>query len=121
MPFFALRRIATFTGIIVLLGTAAAHAATEPAGFVPFAPDSIWNLPLRDDAPIAANSAGYVSYLTQSVHTAGIDVEGGAARQAFAAQLQHHAAIRRLCGSRAISRCTAHRSPRPRERTPHGP
>jgi hypothetical protein len=71
MPFFALRRIATFTGIIVLLGTAAAHAATEPAGFVPFAPDSTWNLPLRDDAPIAANSAGYVSYLTQSVHTAG--------------------------------------------------
>ncbi|HWD75967.1 MAG TPA: hypothetical protein VG371_12570 [Solirubrobacteraceae bacterium] len=71
MPFFALRRIAMFTGIIFVLGTAAAHAATEPAGFMPFAPDSIWNLPLRSDAPIAANSTGYDSYLTQSVRTAG--------------------------------------------------
>jgi hypothetical protein len=71
MPFFALRRIAALTGTLFLLGPAAAHAASEPAGFVPFAPDSIWNLPLRSDTPLASNSAGYVSYLAQSVKSSG--------------------------------------------------
>ena len=71
MPAFPLRRIATLTGLLSLLGTAAAHAATEPAGFLPFAADSVWNLRLRSDVPLAANSPGYVSALTQSVATQG--------------------------------------------------
>ena len=71
MPFSTPRRISALTGVLFLLGSGAAHAATQPAGFVPFAPDSIWNLPLRDDAPLASNSAGYVSFLTQSVATSG--------------------------------------------------
>ena len=71
MPPLALRHIAALTGTLFLLGTGAAHAATAPAGFVPFAPDSVWNLPLRSDAPLASNSAGYVSLLAQSVKTSG--------------------------------------------------
>jgi hypothetical protein len=71
MPHFPLRRLAALTGTVFLVASGAAHAATEPAGFVPFAPDSIWNLPVRSDAPLASNSAGYVSYLAQSVNTSG--------------------------------------------------
>jgi hypothetical protein len=48
-----------------------AHAATAPAGFRPFAPDSIWNLPVRDDAPLASGSAAQVRWLTGQVQTAG--------------------------------------------------
>ena len=43
--------------------SSAAHAASAPAGYRPFAPDSIWNLPLRADAPLDPNSAGYLSWL----------------------------------------------------------
>ena len=71
MPAFALRQIVILTGLLFMLAPATAHAATEPAGFLPFAPDSVWNLPIPSDAPLAANSAGYVSALTQSVAARG--------------------------------------------------
>jgi hypothetical protein len=51
--------------LLLLVPTAA--AATAPPGFEPFAPDSVWNLPLRDDAPLDSHSSSYVSWLNQSV------------------------------------------------------
>lgn len=57
--------------MLLFLTSAVAHAATEPAGFVPFAPDSVWNLPLRSDAPLNPNSTAYVSALQTSVSTNG--------------------------------------------------
>ena len=51
----------------LLLIPALATAATEPAGFRPFAPDSIWNLPLRSDAPLQPSSGSYVSWLNQEI------------------------------------------------------
>src|SRR4051794_23524645 len=51
---------------IVLLAAAAVPAAAAASGRPDvrlFAPDSVWNLPLRADAPIKADSAAYVEYL----------------------------------------------------------
>lgn len=67
----SVRRLAALAGMFWLLTPAIAHAASEPAGFIPFAPDSIWNLPVRSDAPLNPNSASYVSALQQSVTTSG--------------------------------------------------
>jgi hypothetical protein len=67
----SVRRLAALAGMFWLLTPAIAHAASEPSGFLPFAPDSIWNLPVRSDAPLNPNSASYVSALQQSVTTNG--------------------------------------------------
>ena len=50
---------------------AVTSAATPPGGFRPFAPDSVWNLPLRFDAPIDPQSSSYVAWLNQSIATNG--------------------------------------------------
>lgn len=71
MPFSTLRRVAAFSGILFLPDSGAAHATTELAGFVPFAPESIWNLPLADDAALASIRAGQISLLTHGVATSG--------------------------------------------------
>lgn len=71
MPSGILRRAALLAGIVSALGPVGARAATEPSGFIPFASDSIWNLPLRNDAPLSPNSAAYVSSLQQSVAAKG--------------------------------------------------
>jgi hypothetical protein len=46
---------------------AVAGAASAPAGFRPFAPDSVWNLPLRADAPLDAHSSSYVTWLNEQI------------------------------------------------------
>jgi hypothetical protein len=43
----------------------------RPAGFRPYAPDSVWNLPLRDDAQLHARSSAWVSSLVSSVQAHG--------------------------------------------------
>lgn len=48
-----------------------AAAASAPAGFKPFAPDSIWNLPLRADAPLSSSSDRYVAWLQGQVAAKG--------------------------------------------------
>ncbi|QEC46661.1 hypothetical protein FSW04_03065 [Baekduia soli] len=53
---------------VVLAGLAGpAHAAPLPKGFVPFAPDSVWNLPLRADAPLQPGSSRYMAFFNQQV------------------------------------------------------
>src|SRR3954447_9843801 len=51
---------------------AGTHAATPPSNFRPFAPDSMWNLPLRADAPLDANSAAGVGWLQNQIATSGV-------------------------------------------------
>jgi|tagenome__1003787_1003787.scaffolds.fasta_scaffold20846189_2 hypothetical protein len=51
----------------LLLAVPTAAAGTAPPGFRPFAPDSVWNLPLRDDAPLDSHTSSYVSWLNRSV------------------------------------------------------
>jgi hypothetical protein len=55
-------------------GSGRPGAAEPPAGFRYFAPDSIWNKPLRDDVPLHPQSADYVSWLRMSVSLNGTDV-----------------------------------------------
>ena len=50
---------------MAVCGTSA--AASPPAGFRPFAPDSIWNLRLTPRAPLSHSSRKYVRWLQQSV------------------------------------------------------
>lgn len=69
----SLKRLGCLTlGLLACLALpSVTWAASEPSNFHPFAPDSVWNLPLRADVPLAANSTGYVQALAQSVTTAG--------------------------------------------------
>lgn len=55
---------ATCAGMLTVTGNAVAGA---PAGFVPFARNSVWNQPLRRSAPLSARSRLYVRYLDQTV------------------------------------------------------
>jgi hypothetical protein len=48
-----------------------AGAATAPQGFRPFAPDSVWNLPLRGDAPVDARSSAYTAWLAGQMAQSG--------------------------------------------------
>jgi hypothetical protein len=54
-----------------LLTASPASAATSPEGWRPFAPDSIWNLPLRDDAPLDPAGDAQVRWLRGQIATAG--------------------------------------------------
>jgi hypothetical protein len=57
----------------LLAAPATALAATAAAGggasvpYRPFAPDSVWNLPLRPDVPLDPNSARYVGWLNHDI------------------------------------------------------
>ena len=46
---------------------AAIASGAEAAPWRPFAPDSVWNLPLRSDVPISPKSATYVNWLNGQV------------------------------------------------------
>jgi hypothetical protein len=48
--------------LLALVGSAQADSSPPP-----FAPDSIWNLPLRADAPLSPNSSRYTQWLTDQV------------------------------------------------------
>jgi hypothetical protein len=54
---------ATVVAVPLSGGPDTAAAAESPPGFRPFAPDSIWNLPLRDDAPLAPDGAAQLNWL----------------------------------------------------------
>ncbi|MEA2293672.1 MAG: hypothetical protein QOE86_1311 [Solirubrobacteraceae bacterium] len=73
------RRIPTLTALVAAaaLVPAAAPAASPPAGWRPFAPDSIWNLPLRPDAPLRSDSRRYVGWLVASVQQSGAWINDG--------------------------------------------
>ncbi|HWD75966.1 MAG TPA: hypothetical protein VG371_12565 [Solirubrobacteraceae bacterium] len=60
-------RAALLAGGLCLAVCGASAAAAPPAGFRPFAPDSIWNLRLLPTAPLRPNSRTYVDWLAQSV------------------------------------------------------
>lgn len=62
MPKSALRLL-LLSATLVFFGTPSLASAEGPPGFRPFAPDSIWNLPLRADAPLLPNSAAHVGWL----------------------------------------------------------
>src|SRR3954469_7854974 len=81
MPWMAtgrrpLRRIAGACAALLCValgaGGGTAAAAEAPANFRPFAPDSIWNLPLRDDVPLHPDSAMWVAKLASTIGTAGV-------------------------------------------------
>jgi hypothetical protein len=55
----------------LLLPAAASAGETAPAGFKSFAPDSIWNLPVRADAPLDARSPSYALWLDAQVEAHG--------------------------------------------------
>ena len=68
----AARLFAAVAVLAVPSGLAAdASAFGSPPGFRPFAPDSIWNLPLRDDVPLAADSSTHVSWLRGQIAASG--------------------------------------------------
>jgi hypothetical protein len=54
--------IMALTVLTVLVDGASAGAMTRP-----FAPDSVWNLPLRADTPISPESDAYVGWLEQAI------------------------------------------------------
>jgi hypothetical protein len=67
-----LARAAGLLGLLAALTLPApAPAAAPPAGFRPFAPDSIWNLPLRHDVPLSPRSSEHVRWLTSLVAARG--------------------------------------------------
>ena len=57
--------------VMCLLPVSPSFGTSAPAGFKPFAPDSIWNLGLRDDAPLDARSGAYAAWLDDQVQTHG--------------------------------------------------
>ena len=66
------RLLAPTLGIVTALAVAApAGAAGSEEPWRPFAPDSLWNLRLRDDVPLNAKSATYVSRLQRLVNKNG--------------------------------------------------
>ena len=73
MSYPLLRRALALGGALTSLLAAApeAGAATAPPGFKPFARDSLWNLPLRGDAPLDARSAAHVAWLGGQVAAKG--------------------------------------------------
>lgn len=73
MPKYAVRPLTFALAVLlsVLGAPALAHAQEPPPGFRPFAPDSIWNLPLRPDVPLLPGGDAHVSWLKQQVLTSG--------------------------------------------------
>src|SRR4051812_5646007 len=72
MPIRARLLTAALAVLLSVLGVpAAAHAQEPPTGFRPFAPDSIWNLLLRADAPLLPGGDAQVSWLKQQVVSSG--------------------------------------------------
>jgi hypothetical protein len=76
MPFFSIgsaafarirNRAALLAGALFLALCGTSVADSPPAGFRPFAPDSLWNLRLLPMAPLSPNSRTYVHWLQQSV------------------------------------------------------
>ncbi len=66
------RLLAPTLGIVTALAVAApAGAAGSEEPWRPFAPDSLWNLRLRDDVPLNPKSATYVSELQRLVNKNG--------------------------------------------------
>ncbi len=66
MPLRVLRRLGGALVLLLCLVQAdPARAASAPAGWKPFAPDSVWNLPLRADAPLHPDGAAQVGWLRE--------------------------------------------------------
>jgi hypothetical protein len=64
------RLLAALVALPAFILPSAAHAVSGPPDFRPFAPDSVWNLPLRDDAPLDPNSDDYIAdFLTNEMAT----------------------------------------------------
>lgn len=64
--------LATIAAVVASVATASSAAAVEaPPGWRPFAPDSLWNLPLRDDAPLSPRSAAYTTWMASLVGVQG--------------------------------------------------
>jgi hypothetical protein len=55
----------------LLLPISVSSGASAPADFKPFAPDSIWNLGLRNDAPLDSRSPSYAAWLDDQVEEHG--------------------------------------------------
>src|SRR5690606_10565555 len=71
------RAAGALLGLTLLLACVpAAHAARPPADFRPFAPDSIWNLPLRDDVPLHPHSARWSAAFATAIDTANVWING---------------------------------------------
>jgi hypothetical protein len=64
-------------GRIAALAIVAIAASPAAAAAPPFAPSSVWNAPLRDDAPVAADSPGLVAELQRQVTAYGSWINTG--------------------------------------------
>ena len=69
MPRFSRRLTSVLlcSAATLLLPASVSFGASAPAGFKSFAPDSVWNLPVRSDAPLDARSPGYALWLDAQV------------------------------------------------------
>jgi hypothetical protein len=71
------RRLLGLAALVACLPLSTAAAAAPPARWRPFAPDSVWNLPLRTDAPLLADSGTHVAWLRTQNAASGMWINSG--------------------------------------------